>query len=61
MYGRAPILWNSGALLYHSPPPDVASLQVGNWDSLKNYRKGLREQLERCEINGEFAVEDADR
>ena len=32
-----------------APPPDLASLQVGNWEYLKNYRKGLQHQLQRSQ------------
>ena len=46
--------------MYHGPSPDLASLQVGNFEYLKNHRAGLHSQLERCQITEEFAVEDVD-
>ena len=50
-------LWGT---VVHSPSPDLASLQVGNFEYLKNHRAGLHSQLERCQIEEEFAVEDGD-
>eukprot|EP00959_Pyramimonas_sp_CCMP1952_P192037 4015283-Pyramimonas_sp.AAC.1 len=44
-----------------APPPDLASLQVGNYEFLKNYRKGLREQVERSRILRGYAAEVGDR
>ena len=38
----------------------MATLQVGSWEHLQNERKHLRAQRERCQIEGRFAVEDAD-
>ena len=31
-----------------SATPDLARLQVGTWEYLKNFRKGLKYQRERC-------------
>ena len=50
-------LWGT---VVHSPSPDLASLQVGNFAFLKNERKNLRSQLERCDVEEEFAMLDGE-
>ena len=47
---RIQIQGRMGGLQKHctTAPPDLARLEVGTYRYLKNFRKGLKYQLERC-------------
>ena len=54
-----------GGLQKHctTAPPDLARLQVGSYPYLKNFRKGLQHQRERClrELRAAIEADDAAR